>query len=149
MLVKCLQEKPNESQIEALGEYYKKYSSKHDSHLSVGKTYVVLGLMMKSHPHVGRGTWVTVLCDYGHIEGYPIVLFEVLDGRVDIEWIVHSRPDGIVEIEPELLLGAHFVEDHLDGLPEAVKPFKELLGRMEQRAGAPVPPSTLSLPRIN
>jgi hypothetical protein len=149
MLVKCLQEKPSDSQIEELGEYYKNYTSKHDSHLSIGKIYLVLGLMIKSRPHVGRGTWVTVLCDYAHIESYPIVLFEVLDGRVDLEWVVNSRPDGVVTIEPELLLGPHFVEDHLEGLPEAVTPFKELLGRMEQRARTSASVTTPGFPRIN
>lgn len=140
MLVKCVALKPSESQVEALGDVYKKSGLKHDSHLTVGKTYVALGLIMNSHyPQMGTGSWITVLCDYGHITSYPVALFEVLDGRVDPEWVVRSRPDGIMEIEPELLHRAHFMEDFLDGLPDAVKPFRELLRRIEQRAGQPTP----------
>ncbi len=139
MLVKCTAKKPNESQAKSLGEYYQKYGARHDSHLTVGKTYLVLGLVTNTgSARMAAGISVTLLCDYGHIESYPIVLFEVLDGRVDPEWIVRSRPDGIVEMEPELLLGPHFAEDHLDGVQEAIKPFKELLRRMEQRAASPV-----------
>jgi hypothetical protein len=139
MLVKCTAKKPNESQAQTLGEYYKTYGAKHDSHLTVGKTYLVLGLVINAGSgRMAAGVSLTLLCDYGHIESYPIVLFEVLNGRVDPEWMVRNRPDGIVEVEPELLLGPHFVEDHLDGVPEAVKPFKELVSRMEQRAASPV-----------
>jgi hypothetical protein len=139
MIVKCTAKKPNGSQAEVLGEYYKKYGVKHDSHLTVGKTYIVLGLVINiGSARMAVGVSLTLLCDYGHIESYPIVLFEVLDGRVDPEWMVRNCPDGIVQVEPELLLGPHFVEDHLDGVPEAVKTFKELVGRMEQRATSPV-----------
>jgi hypothetical protein len=135
MLVKCIAEKPNDMQVQTLGECYKKSGVNQDSHLTVGKTYLALGLLLNdSYPHMGRGSWVTIQCDYGHITSYPIVLFEVIDGRVDLEWVVRSRPDGIVEVEPELLHQKHFMEGFLDGVPEAVKAFKELLRRMEQRA---------------
>jgi hypothetical protein len=140
MLVKCIAKKPNESQVRALGEYYEKYGSKHDSHLGVGKIYLVLGLVMNvAYTRMAEGVSLTLLCDYGHIESYPIVLFDVIDGKADPEWVVRSRPDGIVEVQPELLLQLHFAEDHLDGVAEAVDAFKHLLKRMEQRATSNAP----------
>jgi hypothetical protein len=120
--------------VEALGEYYKKYSLKNDSHLTVGKTYCVIGLVINtSYPRMGKGTWVTLLCDYGHITTYPIVLFDIVDGKVDPEWTIRSRTDGIVDVQPDLLHEEHFAENYLDGLPEAVKLFKVLFERMEER----------------
>ena len=137
MLARCTAKRPNEKQIKSLGEYYEKHGAKHDSHLTVGKTYLVLGLVF----NVGRGRMatgasLTLLCDHGHVESYPVVLFDILDPRVDPEWIMRSRIDGIVEICPEVLIRPHFAEDYLDGVPEAVRPFRELLRRMEQRTAS-------------
>ena len=141
MLSRCLQLKPSDSQVEVLGEYYRNHSLKNDSHLTVGKTYLVLGLVMNTnYPQMGIGTWVTLRCDYGHIQSYPLGLFEIVDGQVDPEWTVRSRPDGIVEVEPELLHQEHFMEDFLDGVPEAVKQFEQLYKRMEQRTAQRMPP---------
>ena len=145
MLVRCVRQKPTDSQVEDLGEYYKKYSLKNDSHLTVDKTYLVLGLVMNTcYPRMGKGAWVTLQCDYGHITSYPFALFEVIDGTVDPEWTVRSRPDGIVDAQPELLHEERFAENYLDGIPEAVKAFRELLKRMEQRKGKRGQPESLS-----
>jgi hypothetical protein len=150
MIVKCLQEKPSESQVEILGDVYKNVNLRNDSHLTVGNEYLALGMVMNTHyPNMGKGAWVILQCDHEHVEKYPIVLFEVLDGRIDLEWVVCSRSDGIVEIQPELFYQDYFFEDYLDGVPEVVKPFKELLRRMEQRARAEPPSLSSGIPRIN
>ena len=136
MLVKCLRTQPDDEQKKALGAYYEKYASKQDCHLTTGKDYLVLGLTMNTGiPRMALGILVTVLCDFGHIESYPIVLFEVLDGTVDPEWQVHVCRDGIVEVEPELMHTPHFEEDHSERVPEIRKAFDELFHRMNGRQG--------------
>ncbi len=139
MIVKCIQQRPTEAEIEVLGEVYKQTGLKHDSHLTVGRSYLVFGIVMNtSYPNMGKGTWVSLLCDHGHLEEYPIALFEIIDGRVDPEWIVKNRSDGLVLVQPELLYGEYFSEHYTDRVPEAVKSFRELMKRMEQRSGLPV-----------
>ncbi len=139
MLIKCVTKKPTENEIEILGETYKKSSLKQDTHLTIGKTYVALGLLMNtSYPSLGKGTWVKLLCDYGHIESYPMFLFEIISGKVDSEWIISKGLEGLLQIEPEIMQQPHFAEDYLDGIPEVVLAFKNLYKLMEKRANGDV-----------
>jgi hypothetical protein len=135
MLVRCIKKKAERAEVDALGEYYKKSAVKYDAHLSIGRTYVVLGLVMNTaNQRMPLGVSLTVLCDYGHIESYPLILFEVIDGAVDAEWVIRTLPNGTVEAAPKLMQSEHFAEDHLDGVPEVVRTFRELYKRIEQRA---------------
>jgi|SRR5579859_805311 len=134
MLVKCARTKPDEQQKKDLGSYYDRYLAAHDSHLTLGKEYLVLGLIVNTgFERMALGISVTVLCDYEHIESYPIVLFDVLDGSVDPEWHFRAGPEGIVVIEPVLLHEPHFAEDHSERVPEVHRAFHELLHRMMSR----------------
>lgn len=134
MIVKCKATKPDNEQRKQLGEYYNRFIVKHDSHLSVGKKYLVLGLVINSgSERMSLGLSVTVLCDYEHIESYPLVLFDILDATVDLEWELHTKADGIATIAPELMGRQHFAEDHADGVPEVRRAFAELFQRMMNR----------------
>jgi hypothetical protein len=90
MKAKCISEKLTSEQITALG---KNYFSNQDYHITIGKEYLVLGLIFSSGK-IGNGCFVEHLTDYGHYVLSPICLFDVIDKRISKYWKFEIDNDG-------------------------------------------------------
>lgn len=132
MKVRCLNNFLREDQRVAIG-LPQGESIKHA--ITLGSEYIVLGLSVKPPgSRNGSGLFVEIANDWGQCRGISISLFEIVDARCSKYWIVKSREDGTVLLWPEEFYKEYFLDDLIEGEPDACEIFQELVTRMNTEA---------------
>lgn len=93
-------------------------TSIHD--IAAGKVYTVIGI---------EGGYYRIVDESEEPLLYAKELFEVADPTIPSDW-VETIFDGESYIEPPETCAPGFYEDYFEGVPYAVKKFKELLKKM-------------------
>lgn len=131
MRVRCLRQRPSESEVAALGS---KYYRSQSFHLTVGKEYVVIGLdfAIDSNVH-GTGVWAHVVSDDGNLIWAPLTLLEITDARVSKYWEARVFDKGF-KLWPRSLFKDFYHEDLAEGVQEVKDDFHQLRARLEEEA---------------
>ncbi len=131
MRVRCLQQRPSENQVAALGSRYYRSQS---FHLTVGKEYVAIGLDLAVDSNVhGTGVWVHLVSDQGNLIWAPLALFEVTDRRVSKYWEARVFDKGL-KLWPPSLFRDSYHEDLADGVAEVEGDFRQVRAKLEEEA---------------
>jgi len=131
MRVRCIQQRPSETQVTALGSSYYRSQS---FHLTVGKEYVAIGLDLAIDSNVhGNGVWIHLVSDHGNLIWAPLALFEVTDPRVSKYWEARVFDEGL-KLWPPSLFRDSYHEDLADGVAEVEDDFRRVRARLEEEA---------------
>lgn len=103
--------------------------------ITPGTEYVVLGMSVKPQgSRNGSGLFVEIANDWGQCRGISICLFEIVDSRCSRYWLTRSHEDGTVLLWPEEFYRDYFLDDLIEGEPDARAAFEALLSRMNEEA---------------
>jgi hypothetical protein len=96
-------------------------------HVTVGKEYLVLGVETFVRSSMwGNSTAIQYMSDYEELAFAPLLLFEIVDGRVSGHWEMRMGENGSITLWPPSFY-KEFYHDHLsDGVPDVVKDFGEV-----------------------
>ena len=123
MRVKCKTIYPDDKQLEELGEgFYRNQAF----YVTPGGEYTVYDIIFttgQAGSH-GTGTWIEMVSDYGHLRNAPLLLFEIVDGRVSRYWERRTWPHGEVTFRPASLYREYYHDDLSEGVPEVVADFQ-------------------------
>jgi hypothetical protein len=129
MLLRCKALSPSLPEAHRLGRYYR--AGKQEFAVSLGKTYLVYGLRTW-----GAGIWVDIETDAGYLHIVPLALFEIVDGGVPQIWEIRVDEDGDCSLSPRAFQDPYFIDDLVEGKPQAVMEFRHvkavLLGHAER-----------------
>jgi hypothetical protein len=134
LIVKCRAAKPTSEEAAALaidlGGLPSPYS------LTVGKTYLVLGLTFPRVPSLlGTEGAITYTDNEAYVLQAPLVLFDVIDPRLSTKWVVGRNQMGDVCLWPPSFF-AEFYHDKLsDGDPEIAKDFQRVYSELAEESG--------------
>lgn len=104
--------------------------------LTLGKTYVVLGLTFPKVPSLlGTDGAITYTENDWYILQAPLVLFDVVDPRMSSKWVLGRNQLGDMCIWPPSFF-AEFYHDRLsDGDPDLVEDFRRIYAELVTESG--------------
>jgi hypothetical protein len=104
--------------------------------LTLGKTYVVLGLTFPRETSLlGTNGAITYTENDSYVLQAPLVLFDVIDARISSKWILGHNQLGDVCLWPPSFF-AEFYHDRLsDGDPELVEDFQRVYAELVAESG--------------
>ena len=125
MKIRCITNKPGEALSK---KYYEYFSLKQDFHISIGKEYTVLGLIIYDY-----GLILTeVLSDHDNLVAVPLPFFTITESNGSKYWVVTQR-DNMTTVRPELFNRRYFHDDLLEGEDESLlQSFKSIVRLIEE-----------------
>lgn len=133
MLIRCVTTSLSEQQLAAMGNFYRAQQF----FVSVGKSYLVLGLSFYPHSILyGQAALAEIEDDFGRLASVPLALFEVVDARVSVYWTVRVWEDSAVTLWPKPFYQRFFRDDLSEDTSEAVQQFKRVCKDIQDEAAA-------------
>jgi len=129
MIVKCIAKYPSEDEMTYLGP---KFFKERDFHVTIGREYIVFALTFLAEPDfAGRGLFVDIVTDFGHLVGVPLCLFSIIEGSASRYWEIREGKAGQITMWPQSFYREYYHDDLSEGVPEIVQDFNRVRALIE------------------
>ena len=120
----------------------------HDPLLTIGKAYVVLGIIFRPAPYPAQVCICTDIDTHNHSVGEPysaggpgvfdMSFFDIVDSRIPSDWSMLDHGRGYYRLEPNEFIGDFWDRFH-DADPDAERTFQRVIEKLEVFHEKPAP----------
>jgi hypothetical protein len=134
MIVKCKAMKPSDEQAAALAIELGRLQSPYA--VTVGKSYVVLGLVFGREPSLlGTDGAITYTENNAYILSAPLVMFDIVDATASAIWVMRRSQMGDWCLQPPSFFAEYYADRLSDGDPEFAEDFQRVYAELRKESG--------------